>query len=433
MPANFRSALYFSSTSIVYKLLDLVGDPIGKFYSSPNMETFAKRSKKTPVQKSLTGVLVSADHQVCSEVLKSPNWLARPFAERLYLATGNYEPEAIHPFLDSVIAMDGPDHRRVRKLMQTAFTNRLIESWRESSERSVRELIAQIKDVPNFDFVESFANPMPLHVISEIIGVPNAYRAQCNSWGQTLAGIGLDLPKNNRELEELEEAALGLTGLISQLLQERRVNPTEDLISVLAAAQSEGEQLSDREIIATCAFTLIAGFETTANLLSVGMLSLLENPAQLRLLADNPDLLPNFIEESLRVSSPIQFVVRTADSDQVLADGTKARAGQTIILNLAGANRDPKVFDEPDAFQIQRENAKKNVSFGFGAHHCIGSQLARVEAEVFWNLIFKTFPDVSSWGLTEKPSYSNRKLIRSLEKLQITFGVQAEVSRKRNL
>ena len=157
MPATLRSALYFSSTSILYKLLDLVGDPIGKFYSSPNMETFAKRSKKTPVQKSLTGVLVSADHQVCSEVLKSPNWLARPFAERLYLATGNYEPEAIHPFLDSVIAMDGSDHRRVRKLMQTAFTNRLIESWRESSEKTVRELIAQIKDVPNFDFVESFA------------------------------------------------------------------------------------------------------------------------------------------------------------------------------------------------------------------------------------------------------------------------------------
>ncbi|MEY3406378.1 MAG: hypothetical protein RLZZ556_450, partial [Actinomycetota bacterium] len=258
---------------------------------------------------------------------------------------------------------------------------------------------------------------MPLHVISEIIGVPNAYRAQCNSWGQTLAGIGLDLPKNNRELEELEEAALGLTGLISQLLQERRLNPTQDLISVLASAQSEGEQLSDREIIATCAFTLIAGFETTANLLSVGMLSLLENPAQLRLLADNSDLLPNFIEESLRVSSPIQFVVRTADSDQVLADGTKARAGQTIILNIAGANRDPKVFDEPDAFQIQRENAKKNVSFGFGAHHCIGSQLARVEAEVLWRKLLESFPDVSTWKLNDKSIYRTTRLIKSVDKL----------------
>jgi cytochrome P450 len=127
--------------------------------------------------------------------------------------------------------------------------------------------------------------------------------------------------------------------------------------------------------------------------------------------------LPNFIEESLRVSSPIQFVVRTADSDQVLADGTKAKAGQTIILNLAGANRDPKVFDEPDAFQIQRENAKKNVSFGFGAHHCIGSQLARVEAEVLWRKLLESFPDVSTWKLNDKSIYRTTRLIKSVDKL----------------
>lgn len=421
MPANLRSSMYFASTNIIYKILNLVGDPIGKFYSSPSMEIFAKRSKKTAVQKSLTGVLVSADHQVCSEVLKSPNWLARPFAERLYLAAGNYEPEAIHPFLDSVIAMDGPEHRRVRKLMAGVFSAKLVDIWRDHCNRVVREVTAGIKTEQIFDFVEQIAKPFPLQVISEIIGIPESDREACNKWGKTLSGIGLDLPKNNKQLEELEQAAIGITNLIMELLQKRRAEPKEDLISALASAQQHGEVLSDKEIAATCTFTLIAGFETTANLLTSGMLSLLENPDQLQLLAENQDLLPNLIEESLRLSSPIQFVVRTADSRQTLSDGTTVRAGQTIILNLAGANRDSRQFDQPDAFRIKRENARKNVSFGFGAHHCIGSLLARVEAEALWSVLINLFPDVSKWQLVTPPTFSETKLVRSLDRLDIQF------------
>ncbi|MFN5558496.1 MAG: cytochrome P450 [Rhodoluna sp.] len=403
--------------------LRLIGDPIGKFYSSPDMVTFAKRTNKVSVQKSITGVLVSSNHQVCSEVLKSPNWLSRPFAERLYTGPTTYTPETIHPFLDSIIAIDGAEQRRIKKLMQPVFTPRVIDSWKETSLRIVNDLFSNVKEHGEFDFVASIANPLPLAVICEIIGVPKLYWEKCNIWGRTLAGIGLDLPKNNQELEELEATSLALTDLIGELLAIRRVKPEDDLISLLASAQTDGQKLSDKEIIASVAFTLIAGFETTMNLLSVGTLALLENPDQLALLARNQELIPNFIEEALRLSSPIQFVVRTADSPLVLADGTKAKAGQTIILNLAGANRDPAVFDKPDSFLIQRENAKKNVSFGFGAHHCIGSLLARVEAEVMWRELLRRFPDVESWKLTGTPKYRSGKLIKSLESLPMSFRV----------
>lgn len=422
MPASLRSSFYFAGTRALFKTLNVVGDPIGKFYSSPDMVTFAKRSKKAPVQKSLTGVLVSADHQVCSEVLKSPNWLSRPFAERLYTGPTTYTPETIHPFLDSIIAMDGAEQRRIKKLMQQVFTPRVVDSWKETSLRIIDELFRNLKGSDEFDFVEAFANPLPLAVICEIIGVPEKYWEKCNSWGRTLAGIGLDLPKNNKELEELEATSLALTDLIGELLAIRRLKPEDDLISLLASAQTDGQKLTDKEIIASVAFTLIAGFETTMNLLSVGTLALLENPEQLVLLAKNQDLIPNFIEEALRLSSPIQFVVRTADSPVVLADGTKAKAGQTIILNLAGANRDPAVFNEPDSFLIQRVNAKKNVSFGFGAHHCIGSILARVEAEVIWRELLKRFPDAASWKLTGTPKYRAGKLIKSLDSLPMRIG-----------
>jgi len=423
VPASLRSTLYFSGTNALSMALRLIGDPIGKFYSSPDMVTFAKRTNKVSVQKSITGVLVSSNHQVCSEVLKSPNWLSRPFAERLYTGPTTYTPETIHPFLDSIIAIDGAEQRRIKKLMQPVFTPRVIDGWKETSLRIVNDLFSNVKEHGEFDFVASIANPLPLAVICEIIGVPKLYWEKCNIWGRTLAGIGLDLPKNNKELEELEATSLALTDLIGELLAIRRVKPEDDLISLLASAQTDGQKLSDKEIIASVAFTLIAGFETTMNLLSVGTLALLENPDQLALLARNQELIPNFIEEALRLSSPIQFVVRTADSPLVLADGTKAKAGQTIILNLAGANRDPAVFDKPDSFLIQRENAKKNVSFGFGAHHCIGSLLARVEAEVMWRELLRRFPDVESWKLTGTPKYRSGKLIKSLESLPMSFRV----------
>jgi len=421
MPVNTKSSIYFSVTKTLYKFLSLIGDPLGKFNASPDMETFAKKSKPTRVQKSITGILISADHQVCSEVMKSPNWLSRPLAERLYVSANTYEPESIHPFLESIISLDGPDHKRIKKLMQVAFSKSVLESWEESSRAEAKKLLQNIESKTEFDFVAEIANPLPLAIISEIIGVPEEYRKQCSDWGRTLGSIGLDLPTSNQELRELEIATVGLIGLTTNLLEQRRANPKNDLLSSMAKAQADGEELTDREIIASAAFTLIAGFETTANLLSVGALALLENPEQLALLAKNRDLLPNFIEEALRVSSPIQFVVRTADSKMQLPDGTIARKGQSILLNLAGANRDPKVFTDPDSFDINRENARKNVAFGFGAHHCIGSTLARVEAEALWGELLTRFPDVNSWKLTGKAEFRVGKLIKSLSSLPISL------------
>ncbi|MFM8927552.1 MAG: cytochrome P450 [Rhodoluna sp.] len=421
MPSGVISSLYFGFTKAMMKALNLFGDPIGKFSASPDLLTFAKRLKKTAVQKSITGILFSSDHLVCSEVMKSSHWLSRPLAERLYLATGTSDPQVVHPFLDSIIALDGPDQRRIKKVMHTVFTSNAIDSWRESSEKIVQRLIDEVRDKKEFDFVEAFANPLPLEVICEIIGVPEDYKEQCNQWGRALGGIGLDLPTNNKELRELEEAATGLTSLIAQLLNQRKKEPKEDLLSVMLAANSDGEILTDKEVIASAAFTLIAGFETTMNLLSVGTLALLEHPDQARELVQNPSLLSNFLEEALRVSSPIQFTVRTADTEQILPDGTVAKKGQSIILNLAAANRDPKIFEDPDNFDIHRSNSKKNVSFGFGAHHCIGSLLARVEAEVMWRELLKAFPDTGSWKLMGKPIYRSSKTIRSLDQLLMKF------------
>ena len=427
MPSELRSNLVFATSSVLTKILDLVGDPIGRLESSSDMSGFAETLRTKPVHKSITGILVSADYQICSEVLKSPNWRTQPetnnFFERLYLGV-IADSEKADPFLDSIIAKDGPEHTRIRRLIQPAFTHRVMQSWKSSAEEIAKDLVSQIDGDSEIDFVEALANPLPLAMICEILGVPLEDREKFTRWGRTLAIVGLDLPRTVREMRELEAASDELTSYIAYLLSERKINPQDDLLSVLANAESEGDKLTDREIIATASFLLIAGFETTVNLLSVGTLVLLENRDQLRQVADNRDLVPNLVEEALRVVSPVQYTARTSDSDLELSDGTKVRRGQTIALIITGANRDPALFENPNAFLIGRENARRNIAFGYGAHHCIGAQLARLEAETLWRELLTHFPNVESWQQSDTVKFRPGKTIRGLESMPMVLGAK---------
>jgi cytochrome P450 len=427
MRSEISSNLYFATSRALTKMLNLLGDPIGKLETCSDLSAFSDTLRSKPVHKSVTGLLVSANHEVCSEVLKSPNWRTQPeannFFEKLYLGV-IADSEKADPFLDSIISKDGAEHTRIRKLIQPAFTHRVMQGWKSSAESIAIELLDQIEGHEEIDFVHALANPLPLAMICEILGVPLADRDMFTDWGRTLAIIGLDLPRSTQEVEELQEASDGLTNYISQLLAERKRNPQEDLLSILAAAESEGDKLTDREIIATASFLLIAGFETTVNLLSVGTLVLLENRDQLSQAAENQNLIPNLVEEALRVVSPVQYTARTADSNLVLSNGTKVRRGQTIVLILAGANRDPVLFENPNQFLISRENARRNIAFGYGAHHCIGAQLARLEAETLWRELFQRYPDIALWQQTESAVFRPGKTIRGLEKLPVTLGTK---------
>jgi cytochrome P450 len=432
MPSDFSKNLYFSSSRALTRLLNAVGDPIGRLERTPDLVAFVETLRSKPVHKSMTGILLSADYRVCSDVLKSPQWKTRPeansFFEKLYLGS-LADSEKIDPFLDSIISQDGTEHTRIKRLIQPAFTNRVMQRWRSSAEKIAHILVNEIAEQSDLDFVDALANPLPLAMICEILGVPLSDRDKFTDWGRTLAIIGLDFPRTTRELYELEQASDEVTRYIAQLLAERRLNPQEDLLSVLANAESDGEKLSDREIVATASFLLIAGFETTVNLLSVGTMVLLENRDQLGQVASNPELVPNLVEEALRVVSPVQYTARTADSDLELPDGTKVRRGQTIVLILAGANRDPDLFDSPEAFLVSRENARKNIAFGYGAHHCIGAQLARLEAETLWRELLQRFPNVTDWQLVGPVTQRAGKTIRGLEHMPMRFGTREAVTK----
>jgi cytochrome P450 len=335
---------------------------------------------------------------------------------------GPQMPEGeVDPLLDAIIAKDGDEHALLRKLLLPAFTHRVMQSWREATERIATGLMDRFPERGPVDLVPQWAAPLPMAVICEILGVPFIDRERFREWGNTLA-TGLDRPRSLSHAKRMEAAARGLTAYLADLLAARRRAPEEDLLSVLAAAEDEGNHLSDRDIIATASFLLIAGFETTVNLLGAGTLQLLEHRDQMAKVSADPGLIPGLVEEALRYCSPVQYTFRTALAPIELPGGSVLKARQTITLLLAGANRDERVFEDPDRFDITRANARRHLAFGYGPHLCLGASLARMEAEVAWRLLLERYPDTSAWRLAGEPVRSPGRLISGLQSLPVLLA-----------
>jgi cytochrome P450 len=416
---SLKTALGLASSAFLTRSLALMGDPFGQLETTSDLVAFSDRLRTNRVVRSRIGVLLSAD------VLKSPNWKTkaepRNFLEELFLGS-TAQSDRIDPFYDSLVLKDGKEHTRIRKLVQPAFTHSVMQAWYEAADKIAAKLVNEMSPSGDVELVSAWANQLPLAMICEILGVPFADQKSFTSWGNTLATLGLDGPRSMKQARDYTLASDQLIAYMSNLLKERKRNPQEDLLSTLAQAELDGDTLSDREIVATAAFLLIAGFETTVNLLSVGTLTLIQNKEQLLSVSNNHDLIPQLVEETLRYVSPVQYTLRTASSATQLIDGTFVSSGETILLMLVGANRDPNIFASPHEFFVSRENARRNLAFGYGAHQCLGASLARMEAEVAWRHLFLRFPDVEAWRLNNQPTIRPGRVIRGLQSLPVQLG-----------
>jgi len=426
MKTSIQTAVSMSTMRGLTKVMAAIGDPIGRLETAPDLAEFSAGLREKTVQKSRIGVLISADYEICAEVLKSPNWrtVAEPgnFLEEIFLGSSSQSSENVDIFLDSILGKDGDEHSRIKKLVVPAFTHRAMQSWKETADKIAYKLVQQLPSDGQVDLVSALANPLPLEMICEILGVPLKDRELFNKWGNTLAEIGLDGPRTVGQVSELEIASKELTDYMAELLAYRRKHPEDDLLTSLANSETDGATLTDREIVATASFLLLAGFETTVNLLGVGTRVLVEHKEALKEVSHNHDLIPNLVEEALRYVSPVQYTFRSAGSKVVLKDGTDVKKGQSIVLMIVGANRDPKIFSDPDTFDIHRENAKRNLAFGYGAHHCLGASLARLEAEAVWKHLLLRFPNVESWKITGDVVAKRGRVIRGLESFPVTLG-----------
>jgi cytochrome P450 len=314
-----------------------------------------------------------------------------------------------------LIFMDPPEHTRLRKLLNKGFSAAAVEGLRPQGEAIVDQMLKPLKHGSEVDLMREFANPMPVRIISELLGVP---QAQHGTFVNASRAIAVFRGNPNRTVEEAraaQDALIELTEFFRKTVAERRRNKGNDLISLLIDIEEEGEVLTEEELYAQCIALLFAGHETTRNLIGNGMYTLLQNPQQTAELREKPEMIRSAVEELLRYESPVQLTARVLKED-IEVCGQSIRKGWTVQCMLGAANRDPKQFKEPNQLDLKRLN-NQHLAFSAGLHFCIGAQLARLEGQIALLNLVQRFPLMKLVG--PRPEWASTFGFRGLKSLPV--------------
>jgi cytochrome P450 len=373
--------------------------------------------ENTPRLRTDFGLWFLTTHADASAVLRDPRNSSDEHHSNLYeqfLEQARLEGrETTVDTFRTMLFMDPPDHTRLRGLVQMAFTPRMVEQIRPRAQQLVDELLDTALARGNeMDVIDDVAYPLPVTIICELLGVPVADQNQFADWSRSLSRAIDPSPIRTMELErEIEAAALAFGTYFAALVDDRRQSLSDDLLSGLITAEAAGDRLSEEELFGTALLLLIAGHETTVNLIGNGTLALLRHRDQFDRLRDDPDVGRTAVEEVLRYDAPVQMTQRIALEPYTLGNGDVVATGEQMIVMLAAANRDPEAFAEPDRFDVGRAEARRHLSFGGGIHHCLGAALARVEGEVALSTLVRRLPRMELAGEPERrPNFTLRGL-----------------------
>lgn len=312
---------------------------------------------------------------------------------------------------NSMFDKEPPDHTRLRALVHKVFTPRRVEDLRGKIEAICDDLLDAAGG--SFDLLEAFAVPLPVTVIAELLGVPEADRHHLRPWSRDIVAM-YELNHTPEQAERAITAAVEFSDYLRQLARGRKSDPRGDLISALATVEEAGEVLSEDELISTCVLLLNAGHEATVNVLGNGMWALFQNPDQLRLLRERPELVRTTVEEMMRFDTPLQLFRRWVLED-VDYKGFRLKQGQEVALLFGSANRDPQTFSDPARLDIMRAD-NPHISFSLGIHYCLGAPLARLELQVALAKLIHRLPNLR---LTRTPEYRDSYVIRGLQSLMV--------------
>ena len=383
-----------------------------KFIADP-YPTYRELRERDPYHPSkLTGMLVISRYEDVDEILRDWKRFSSERARRDDLQI-NDDP-ADGQIEASMLSLDPPDHTRLRGLVSRAFTPRVIAKMEDHIRATAHQLLDEVGDTDQFDLMENLASLLPTVVIAEMIGVPVEDREQFKVWSDRFARL-LEPNLTEEEGVVVLQTAKEFRNYFAPIIEARRTDPRDDLVTRLVQAEEEGDKLTTDETQVNLRLLLVAGNETTTNLIGNGLRALLQHPEQLQLLREQPELIPNAIEELLRWDSPVQVDSRIAIEDVEIGDKlVKADSGVTLVIG--GANRDPNEFDNPETLDVTREDAG-NISFGRGIHHCLGAPLARLEARVAFEVLLERFDDIQLSGRT--PTFKPNIVLRGLNHLDL--------------
>ncbi|MCV7191895.1 cytochrome P450 [Mycolicibacterium brumae] len=379
---------------------------------------YAEIAELTPVRLPAANLAVFSSYADCDQILRHPDSsndrLTSTAAQREIAAGAVARPFGAPGFL----FLDPPDHTRLRKLAQQAFSPRVVKALEPEIVALIDGLLTQLEPGVEFDVIADLAYPLPVAVICRLLGVPMSDEPQF-SRASALLAQGLDpfvavtgeLPA---DMDERLEAGMWLRTYLRDLVETRRAQPQSDLISELIAAEEDGDQLSAEEIVATCNLLLIAGHETTVNLIANAVLAMLRELRHWRALSADPARAAAIVEETLRFDPPVQLTSRIAGADMTIGSVTVPK-GDTMMLMLAAAQRDPSFYDRPDEFDPDR-SPNRHLAFGLGPHFCLGAPLARLEACLALSALAAKFPDARPTG---EPFYKPNVTLRGLASLPV--------------
>ena len=364
-----------------------------------------------------SNLVVFSSFSDCEQVLRDPSSCADRLkstaAQRAMAAGENLRPFGTPGFL----FLDPPDHTRLRRLVSKAFSPKVVKALEPDIADMVDGLLDAVGGRDHFDAVRDLAYPLPVAVICRLLGVPLEDEPQF-SWASGLLAQGLDpfvaFTGSPQGFEERLEAGLWLRGYLRDLLAQRRAHPADDLMSALIAVEESGDHLTEDEIVATCNLLLIAGHETTVNLIANAVLAMLRHPQYWAALGGDPERASGIVEETLRCDPPVQLMARIAGEDMTIGEN-RIPKGDTMMLLLAAAHRDPAVTDRPDEFDPTRSPIR-HLAFGLGAHFCLGSPLARLEAAVALSAVTRRFPGAR---LAAEPVYKPHVTLRGMASLDV--------------
>ncbi|KAA8746547.1 cytochrome P450 [Paenibacillus sp. UASWS1643] len=318
----------------------------------------------------------------------------------------------------NLISVGPEDHRRLRRLIQKAFTPRMIERLRGRIVEISDELLDKIQagNTREFDLIEDYAFPLPIIVICEMLGVPLKDQDKFRAWSNTIME-SVSNPQMNQESDEVMKA---FVNYLQELITQRRNHIQQDLISDLIGIEEEGDKLTEQELYALVFVLIIAGHETTVNLIGNGMLALLEHPQQKQLLMDQPDLIQAAVEEVLRFNGPAEISNVRWAAENVDFQGIQIRQGDMMLVALSSANRDSSRYENPDTFDITRK-VNDHIAFGKGIHYCLGAPLARLEGEIAINALLQRLPDIRLNTDADLLEWRPGMIIRGLKAFPVVF------------